>query len=61
MRMEALRIREKAHTKEGDAIAGGRRRLPVVEVDGGITVIGAHDRQPAHHKRCSAAAMSSHG
>ncbi len=29
----ALRIREKAHTREGDAIAAARRRLPMVEVD----------------------------
>jgi predicted dithiol-disulfide oxidoreductase (DUF899 family) len=30
----ALRVREKAHTKEGDAIAATRRRLPMVPVDG---------------------------
>jgi predicted dithiol-disulfide oxidoreductase (DUF899 family) len=28
-----LRDREKAHTREGDAIAAARRRLPVVEMD----------------------------
>ena len=28
-----LLIREKAHTREGDAIAAARRRLPMVEVD----------------------------
>lgn len=27
-------VREKAHTREGDAIAVARRRLPMVEVDG---------------------------
>ena len=27
-----LRAREKAHTREGDAIAAARRRLPMVEV-----------------------------
>jgi predicted dithiol-disulfide oxidoreductase (DUF899 family) len=32
--LDALRVREKAHTKEGDAIAAARRRLPMVEVDG---------------------------
>jgi predicted dithiol-disulfide oxidoreductase (DUF899 family) len=32
--LDALRIREKAHTIEGDAIAAARRRLPMVEVDG---------------------------
>ena len=31
--LDALRIREKAHTREGDAIAAARRRLPMVEVD----------------------------
>ncbi|MDW3218228.1 MAG: DUF899 family protein [Acidimicrobiales bacterium] len=39
--IEQLRIREKAHTREGDAIAAARRRLPVVEVDASIEVIGA--------------------
>ncbi|GAA4467373.1 DUF899 family protein [Phytohabitans houttuyneae] len=28
-----LRIREKAHTREGDAIAAARRRLPMIELD----------------------------
>src|ERR1700754_1713703 len=32
--------REKAHTREGDAIAAARRRLPMVEVDGTATLIG---------------------
>jgi predicted dithiol-disulfide oxidoreductase (DUF899 family) len=31
--LDALRAREKAYTKEGDAIAAARRRLPMVEVD----------------------------
>jgi len=31
--MDALRLREKAHTREGDAVAAARRRLPMVEVD----------------------------
>jgi len=31
--LDQLRIREKAHTHEGDAIAAARRRLPIVEVD----------------------------
>ncbi len=30
---DALMVREKAHTREGDAIAAARRRLPMVEVD----------------------------
>ncbi len=37
----ALLLREKAHTREGDAIAAARRRLPMVEVDPSATLIGA--------------------
>ncbi|MFD2078471.1 Predicted dithiol-disulfide oxidoreductase, DUF899 family [Actinopolymorpha cephalotaxi] len=37
---EALLVREKAHTHEGDALAADRRRLPMVEVDPTITVVG---------------------
>ena len=33
--------REKAHTREGDAIAAARRRLPMVEVDPAAPLIGA--------------------
>jgi predicted dithiol-disulfide oxidoreductase (DUF899 family) len=36
----ALRVREKAHTRAGDAIAAARRRLPMVEVDGKLQLIG---------------------
>jgi predicted dithiol-disulfide oxidoreductase (DUF899 family) len=38
--LERLRIREKAYTRKGDAIAAARRRLPMVEVDGGLTLMG---------------------
>jgi len=38
--LDALRVREKDHTKEGDAIAATRRRLPVVKVDGATPLIG---------------------
>ncbi len=38
---EELLVREKAHTREGDAIAAARRRLPMVEVDGTVEVVGA--------------------
>jgi predicted dithiol-disulfide oxidoreductase (DUF899 family) len=38
--LEELRVREKAHTREGDAIAAARRRLPMVEVDAGLELIG---------------------
>jgi predicted dithiol-disulfide oxidoreductase (DUF899 family) len=40
--LDALRIREKAHTREGDAIAAARRRLPMVEVHPTITLIGPY-------------------
>lgn len=33
-KLGALRVREKAHTRKGDAIAASRRRLPMVKVDG---------------------------
>jgi predicted dithiol-disulfide oxidoreductase (DUF899 family) len=38
--LDALRVREKAHTREGDAIAAARRRLPMVEMDGATPLIG---------------------
>src|SRR5438270_7704845 len=38
--LDKLRVREKAHTHEGDAIAAARRRLPMVEVDGATPLIG---------------------
>jgi predicted dithiol-disulfide oxidoreductase (DUF899 family) len=38
--LDKLRMREKAHTREGDAIAATRRRLPMVEVDAATPLIG---------------------
>ena len=38
--LDRLRVREKAHTHEGDAIAAARRRLPIVEVDPTTPLIG---------------------
>src|ERR1700722_4729119 len=38
--IDGLQVREKAHTREGDAIAAARRRLPMVEVDATIPVTG---------------------
>jgi predicted dithiol-disulfide oxidoreductase (DUF899 family) len=38
--MDKLRAREKAHTREGDAIAAARRRLPMVEVDARLPLAG---------------------
>ena len=40
--LDALGVREKAHTHEGDAISAARRRLPMVEVDPTISLIGPH-------------------
>lgn len=38
--LDVLRGREKAHTRESDAIAAARRRLPMVKVDGAAPLIG---------------------
>lgn len=43
-KLDALRAREKAHTREGDAIAAARRRLPMVEVDGATPLIGGRGK-----------------
>jgi predicted dithiol-disulfide oxidoreductase (DUF899 family) len=40
--LDALRVREKLHTREGDAIAAARRRLPMVAVDAATPLIGEH-------------------
>lgn len=37
---DELLVREKAHTREGDAIAAARRRLPMVELDPTVEVVG---------------------
>ncbi|MET0695611.1 MAG: DUF899 domain-containing protein [Propionibacteriaceae bacterium] len=37
---DELLVREKAHTHEGDALAAARRRLPMVEFDGTVEVVG---------------------
>lgn len=39
--LTALRVREKEHTHQADAIAAQRRRLPAVEVDPASTLIAA--------------------
>ena len=38
--IDALRVREKAHTREGDALAAARRRLPMVEMDSTLQLVG---------------------
>jgi len=40
--LDRLRVREKAHTRESDAIAAARRRLPMVEVDTKLVLIGSN-------------------
>jgi predicted dithiol-disulfide oxidoreductase (DUF899 family) len=40
--IDALRAREKAHTREGDAIAAARRRLPMVEVNAATPLMSEH-------------------
>ncbi len=44
--MDRLLAREKAHTREGDAIAAARRRLPMVEVDAQTPLVGADGQVP---------------
>src|SRR6266571_201757 len=43
---EELLVREKAHTREGDAIAAARRRLPMVELDGAVEITGVDGPVP---------------
>ncbi|MFC8342788.1 DUF899 domain-containing protein [Streptomyces sp. NPDC057280] len=43
---DELLVREKAHTRAGDAIAADRRRLPMVEFDGTAEVVGADGPVP---------------
>jgi predicted dithiol-disulfide oxidoreductase (DUF899 family) len=44
--LDKLLVREKAHTREGDAIAAARRRLPMVEVDATTTLVGSEGPVP---------------
>src|SRR5215472_8197948 len=44
--LDDLLVREKAHTREGDAIAAARRRLPMVEVDAAIPLTGENGPVP---------------
>ena len=44
--LDRLRVREKAHTREGDAIAAARRRLPMAEVDASLALTGPTGRSP---------------
>jgi predicted dithiol-disulfide oxidoreductase (DUF899 family) len=40
--VDALRVREKAHMREGDALAAARRRLPMLEVNAATPLISGH-------------------
>ena len=44
--LDELRVREKAHTHDGDAIAAARRRLPMVEVDPSTSLTGVDGPVP---------------
>jgi predicted dithiol-disulfide oxidoreductase (DUF899 family) len=44
--IDSLRDREKAHTREGDAIAAARRRLPMTEVDPSTPLVGGNGEVP---------------
>jgi len=43
---DELLVREKAHTRAGDALAAARRRLPMVEIDATTEVVGADGPVP---------------
>jgi len=45
-KLDELRVKEKAHTRAGDALAAERRRLPMVEVDPRTPLIGADGPVP---------------
>ena len=45
-KLDELRVKEKAHTRAGDALAAERRRLPMVEVDAQTPLIGADGPVP---------------
>jgi predicted dithiol-disulfide oxidoreductase (DUF899 family) len=45
-KLDELLVKEKAHTRAGDALAAERRRLPMVEVDPSTSLIGADGPVP---------------
>jgi hypothetical protein len=54
--LDALRVRDKTHIWQGDAIAAARRRLPMVEGDGATSLIGEHGAVTlldVFHRGCS--------
>jgi predicted dithiol-disulfide oxidoreductase (DUF899 family) len=45
-KIDQLRVKEKAHTREGDALAAERRRLPMVPVDASTPLAGPNGPVP---------------
>ncbi|MDF3067290.1 MAG: hypothetical protein K0R38_2891 [Polyangiaceae bacterium] len=45
-KLDELLAKEKAHTRAGDALAAERRRLPMVEVDASVKLVGARGPVP---------------
>lgn len=45
-KLDALLVKEKAHTRAGDSLAAERRRLPMVEVDASARLVGARGEVP---------------
>ena len=41
-----LLVKEKAHSRAGDALAAERRRLPMIEIPASVTVVGAKGEVP---------------
>ena len=56
--LDRLRVREKAHTREGDAIAAARRRLPMVEVDANLALVGPRGSSPCSTRSRGAGSSS---
>jgi len=51
---DALLVQEEAHLREGDAIAAAHRRLPIVQMDPAISLIGVSVRTaPGTPRECS--------
>ena len=59
---EELLLHEKAHAREGDAIAAARQRLSMVNIDDAVEVTGAGDRRAepslTKPKQCSPGSRS---
>ena len=56
---KALLAREKAHTREGDALSADRRRLPMVKVETSSYMFDTADGRRLAGQSCSKAEVSS--